>query len=294
MGDEISLGLDPSNQISAIDGHTSVSGEEIYKKRFRYRDAFDDDVSEYFEILISSGSVINTLGGTQYDPYRGVTLRLVSNQHSFGDTDGNGLGSPAEHIRIGGMTNSFSSANNFTHKRFGVMAPTGSFGYLHLSSSTADGGTNYYNTFHVGSDGIEVTVDGAYDFLFKDGGEFHADADILAFSTTTSDISLKDNIQTISGSLSKVMNLRGVEYVWNKGGRKGQKDLGVVAQEVEKVLPEIVRDKRLPLMDSSDKTYKTVDYERITAVLIEGMKEQQEQIDELRREVEELKNGSSR
>ena len=294
MGDEISLGLDPENQISAIDGHTSVSGEEIYKKRFRYRDAFDDDVSEYFEFLVSSGSVINTLGGTQYDPYRGVTLRLVSNQHSFGDTDGNGLGSAAEHIRIGGMTNSFSSANNFTHKRFGVMAPTGSFGYLHLSSSQQDGGTSYYNTFHVGSDGIEVTVDGDYDFLFKDGGEFHADADILAFSTTTSDISLKDNIQTISGSLSKVMNLRGVEYVWNKGGRKGQKDLGVVAQEVEKVLPEIVRDKRLPLMDSSDKTYKTVDYERITAVLIEGMKEQQEQIDELRREVEELKNGSSR
>ena len=44
-------------------------------------------------------------------------------------------------------------------------------------------------------------------------------------------------------------------------------------------------------MDSSDKTYKTVDYERITAVLIEGMKEQQEQIDQLKREVEELKNA---
>ena len=80
--------------------------------------------------------------------------------------------------------------------------------------------------------------------------------------------------------------------LWGKEDELGKEIFtNITPQEVEKVLPEIVRDKRLPLMDSSDKTYKTVDYERITAVLIAGMKEQQEQIDQLKREVEELKNA---
>ena len=93
--------------------------------------------------------------------------------------------------------------------------------------------------------------------------------------------------------MDKVKKLRGVEYTWNKGGRKGQKDLGVIAQEVEKVIPEVVRDKEMPLMDDSGETYKTVDYEKLTAVLIEGMKEQQKQINDLKEEVKELKNGSA-
>ena len=50
----------------------------------------------------------------------------------------------------------------------------------------------------------------------------------------------------------------------------------------------------MPLLDDSGKIYKTVDYEKITAVLIEAVKEQQEQIDELKKEVEEMKNGSSK
>ena len=143
------------------------------------------------------------------------------------------------------------------------------------------------------SDGIGVYVNNAYDFLFKDGGDFHADADVLAFSATISDERLKDDVKTIEFALDKINNLRGVEYVWNRGGRRGEKDLGVIAQEVEKVIPEIVRDKEMPLIDDSEETYKTVDYEKLTAVLIEGMKEQQKQIDELKREVKELKDGSS-
>ena len=153
-------------------------------------------------------------------------------------------------------------------------------------TSTDDG-------FYHDTNGINLMVNNAHDFLFKNGGEFHADADVLAFSTTTSDERLKDDVKTIEFALDKINNLRGVEYVWNKGGRKGQKDLGVIAQEVEKVIPEIVRDKEMPLMDDSGKTYKTVDYEKLTAVLIEGMKEQQKQINELKEEIKELKDGSS-
>ena len=88
-----------------------------------------------------------------------------------------------------------------------------------------------------------------------------------------------------------------MEYTWSKGKRKDQKDIGVIAQEVEKVLPQIVREKDVPLWEEKDEEikgkYKTVDYEKLTALLIEGMKEQQKQIDELKEEIKELKDGSS-
>ena len=137
--------------------------------------------------------------------------------------------------------------------------------------------------------GIKVMVNGANEALFADGGDFHSDGDVIAFSTTISDERLKDDVVTIESPIDKIKRLRGVEYVWNTGKRKGQKDLGVIAQEVEKVIPEIVKEKIMPFIDDTDTNYKTVDYEKLSAVLIEGMKEQQKQIDELRREVEELK-----
>ena len=112
------------------------------------------------------------------------------------------------------------------------------------------------------------------------GGTLHVDDDVIAFSSTISDERLKDDVVTIESALDKVMSLRGVEYIWNKSSKDGQKDLGVIAQEVEQVLPEIVKEKEMPLIDGE--TYKTVDYEKLTAVLIEAVKEQQKQINELK------------
>ena len=60
-------------------------------------------------------------------------------------------------------------------------------------------------------------------------------------------------------------------------------DVGVIAQEVEKVLPEVVQTR--------DSGFKAVKYEKMIPLLIESIKEQQEQIDELKKEVEELKNA---
>jgi len=120
----------------------------------------------------------------------------------------------------------------------------------------------------------------------EEDGDLHVDGDVIAYSTTISDSRLKDEVKTINSAVDKVKKLRGVEYVWNKGSKEGQKDLGVIAQEVEKVLPEIVKEKKIPLItENSDKLFKTVDYEKITAVLIEAIKEQQKQIDELKNQL---------
>jgi hypothetical protein len=98
-------------------------------------------------------------------------------------------------------------------------------------------------------------------------GTIRATGDVIAYS----DVRVKENIKTIDNSLEKVNQLRGVEF--NKIG-EDKKSIGVIAQEIEKILPEVVRQ--------DDKGMKSVAYGNITAVLIEAIKEQQKQIDELK------------
>ena len=107
------------------------------------------------------------------------------------------------------------------------------------------------------------------------GGDLHVNGDVLAFSSTISDERLKDNATEIKGALNKIEAMRGVSYTWNKGSRKGQKDIGVIAQEVEQVIPEIVREYKFEVgeFEGDETKYKTVDYEKLSAVLIEAIKE---------------------
>ena len=88
--------------------------------------------------------------------------------------------------------------------------------------------------------------------------------------TSTSDEKLKENIVTISNPIDTIKKLRGVEYNWKDNGNKS---MGVIAQEVEKVLPYLV---------SENENGKTVMYQNMVGLLIEAIKEQQKQIDELR------------
>ena len=88
--------------------------------------------------------------------------------------------------------------------------------------------------------------------------------------TAFSDARLKDNIETLEDGLDKVEQLRGVTYT-----RDGKENIGVIAQEIEKILPEIV------LTADDEMGTKSVDYSRITAVLIEAVKELSAKVKEL-------------
>lgn len=92
----------------------------------------------------------------------------------------------------------------------------------------------------------------------------------------TSDATLKENIATAPG-LATVLRLRGVTFDWKK---THEHSAGVVAQEVEKVLPYAV---------ATAGTVKTVEYDQLTAYLIEAVKEQQAEIKSLQDEVAQLK-----
>ena len=136
---------------------------------------------------------------------------------------------------------------------------------------------------NIGDTVIQFFLDGSEDMRLTNTGNLDVEGDVTAYSTVVaSDERLKDDVVTIENAVDKVSKLRGVEFVWNKGKREGKQDIGVIAQEVEKVLPEVVIEKELPLMEEGT-TYKTVDYPKLTAVLIEAIKEQQKEIEQLKK-----------
>jgi hypothetical protein len=97
----------------------------------------------------------------------------------------------------------------------------------------------------------------------------------------SSDRSLKKNIRPLSNSLAKVSRLQGTSFQWKAGSRQ---DVGLVAQDVEKVYPELVSTDR-------NSGLKSVAYGNLIAVLIEAVKEQQKGIQRLEAEVAQLKEG---
>ena len=106
------------------------------------------------------------------------------------------------------------------------------------------------------------------------------EAELALGKSLPSDENLKENIHTIEEPLKKVSALRGVTFDFKEDK---QKQIGVIAQEVEKVIPEVVVDR--------PDGYKGVQYGNLVGLLIEAIKEQQEQINQLKATVEELKNG---
>jgi hypothetical protein len=93
----------------------------------------------------------------------------------------------------------------------------------------------------------------------------------------SSDENLKKDIKTIEEPIEKIKQLRGVSYTWNENSmQEGKKSIGLIAQEVEKVLPDLVEQS-----DSLDS--KGVNYGHLIGLLIEAIKDQQKQLDELKK-----------
>ena len=107
------------------------------------------------------------------------------------------------------------------------------------------------------------------------GGPLHVCDDIVAFYGQSSDISLKENISTLDNPLAKVMQIRGTEYDWKEGNKNySGHDIGVIAQDIEKVLPEAVSTK-------PDGT-KGVHYNKLIPLLIEAVKDLSNKVDDIK------------
>ncbi len=132
-------------------------------------------------------------------------------------------------------------------------------GFIDFSSSVSDSDIRLR-----GNDGGSMIT--ALTLDMSEAGAATFNNNVTAFS----DERLKDNIETLEDGLDKVEQLRGVTYT-----RDGRENIGVIAQEVEKILPEIV------LTADDEMGTKSVDYSRITAVLIEAVKDLSARVKEL-------------
>jgi hypothetical protein len=144
------------------------------------------------------------------------------------------------------------------------------------------------------------------------GGNLSVKYNVTAYS---SDARLKDNVTNIENALEKVLKIRGVTFDWNETAEQNgfnpkikYNDVGVIAQEVEEILPQVVElapfDIFTPGPDDdvdseeiknkigkskSGNNYKTVDYAKLTPLLIEAIKEQQKLIEDLQNEMKNLR-----
>ena len=173
-----------------------------------------------------------------------------------------------------------------------------------ISANRTDGGSAA--NFFVASDngGISIQNAAGDGKLFYEGGSnqltlrndtlatsFLADGtsgDLMVLGTVTSqgnvlssDRRYKRDIQTLEGALDKTKQLRGTSYYWKDKNRGSDKQIGVIAQEVEEVYPEFVH--------TNADGYKAVNYAQMVAVLIEAVKELDAKVASLEKENGELK-----
>jgi hypothetical protein len=159
-----------------------------------------------------------------------------------------------------------------------------------MPAGTAIGGTPYWsgtawvtssaNIYNLGANvGIGMTPTGPY--KLEVSGKVKSSG-----INETSDIRWKKDVSTVENALAKVMAMRGVNYNWRKDEFPSQNfesglQLGLIAQEVEKVIPEVV--------DTDDKGFKSVEYSKLVALLLEAIKDQQKMINKQEADITSLK-----
>ena len=117
------------------------------------------------------------------------------------------------------------------------------------------------------------------EFRLYANGDFHADGDLVAYSTTvSSDKRLKKDIKPIDNALDIVDKLQGVHFNWKEND---EKSIGYIAQDVEKVLPEMVTEKNH--FDKGE--FKTVNYAAMVSIMGEAIKELRAEVEQLKKQI---------
>ena len=261
-----------NNALTVVSGSKTISGITLG--------------SNLGTLTISTG-----LSGTSYNGSTGVTIAntgvlsitsntglssnvsatgnvTITNTGVTGITAGTGI---SRDVATGGVT---ITNTGVTSNVAGTgVSVSGATGAVTISIGQAVGTTD---NVRFGSIGVGMAASGT-------SGRIDAAGDIVAYST--SDRNFKENITPIENPIQKIRQISGNTYDWkveNKDihGFEGN-DVGVIAQEIEEVLPQLVTTR--------ETGYKAVKYDKLVALLIEGIKEQQLQIEKLQLEVIDLK-----
>jgi len=171
----------------------------------------------------------------------------------------------------GGITATASTFTGLLTAESGITATASTFTGLLTAQSGITATASTFTGLLTAQAGITATASTFTGQIDGTTGVFSGSVTATDF-TITSDRRLKENIQTVDSALDKIMKMRGV-YFTRIGSER--RNLGVIAQEVEEIIPEVV------FTDESPEQMKSVAYGNIIGLLIEAVKEQQLQIDEL-------------
>ena len=197
----------------------------------------------------------------------------------------------------GRASNSFvrvlSGDNNIS--KLEAHGQTNGAGALFVGSNSAIGGGVYYTGdgtpayatgasndtvayYRTGAGTSEVVFSYPYNsntVTFRGSVTIGAGLTVTGDINSTSDINLKKDIAPVENALDKICKINGVEFEWKN---TNQKSIGVIAQEIESILPELVTN----MIDNNENEIKTVNYNGLIGVLIEAVKELKNDIDELK------------
>ena len=266
-----------------------------------------DSYKIYMSSVATGGSIGGSLAGTATSDYnmyfkmsggtnRGFVFKNAGTNvahidsnghiHTAGHFYGRSVhGQYSNLYRMGGVYftwDSDSYGTNFNHSI--TSSYGGTYGddltinsYHHLRINIDSNNNNSDEKFEIGQN---TTGTGNVRFRVLGTGAVYAANDVVAFYSF-SDKRLKTDIKPTTDNLEKILKLKPIEYRWKDGGRDGKKEIGLIAQEVEKIVPEVVRENNR-LSDDDETLYKQVDYEHLVSTLIGAVQEQQKQINELK------------
>ena len=253
------LALTEQNNVASlqIDGNTGTRidmGTQGSRNAVFYTDANQLEISRTtdhpIKFVVNSGEVARFIS---------TELKLASGKKLVGGASSVELTIQSEHrTQIQGASKGTVLLND-SGTVYGLFERPTSTNDFDIQNPISDGDITF-----VGNDGGSLIT--ALTLDMSEAGAATFNDNVTAFS----DERLKDNIETIENGLDKVEQLRGVTYT-----RDEKESIGVIAQEVEKILPEIV------LTADDEMGTKSVDYGRLTAVLIEAVKDLSARVKEL-------------
>jgi hypothetical protein len=217
-----------------------------------------------------------TIGGVSFNGAANINLPGVNTAGTQATSGNAGSATVLQTARtIGGV--SFNGSANINLPGVNTGGNQNTSGTSAISTAATVTTSSAASAFKVPFANTTASTTGNYGLLQDSTATFtyNPSTNVLEAGTfnTTSDISLKENICTFENAMDVVAGLRGVRFTWKKNGIK---TVGLIAQEVEKVLPELVGE-------NVDTGIKSVSYANMVAVLIEAVKELKAEIEELKK-----------
>ena len=222
-------------------------------------------------VTISSSGGVSLAGGAndRVVTASGASSLQAESEFVFDGTNvGIGTSSPSRQLTV---------ENDPGNAIIAITSAVNSSSYLLMGDTTEDNtGMIVYNNSTNEMD-FYANSNSAAKMRLESDGDLHVDGDVIAASTTvSSDEKLKDNIKEIFAPLETIKTIRGVDFNWKKDGSKSS---GVIAQDIQKAMPHLVKE--VKSMDS-DESHLTVDYNGLIGLLIESIKSLSNEVEQLK------------